>query len=200
MRYRNIPYVLALGAFAGCKDSAPPPPPFSVDFSNYLDVPVRVTKGGVSYVTIPAGDPASVVLPGGTTSVEWTAENFHYSDGTEVVDDLTTTSTLVATGANVELTNIVGGQTYFSPIIFNATGSEIAIGVATDNVVRCLGSQGAIGGGAEWGYYRFNATTELRYYAGTACTGAYRYWTHATIQSLIVVREGYVILGADVLP
>jgi hypothetical protein len=202
----RTPVSLGLLIVLGCggSDSTPtpttPPPPISVTFTNRLYVPVTFSVGSVTYGTTAAGESKTIVFPGGTTTVTWTATDFTFSDGTPMVDDLASTSILVANLASLEVTAVVNGTSYVTPFITNQTGQSISFAVFDGSTVRCIGTQSA---NAQWGYYRVTSgVTQFRYYkSGTCSTGTYRYWDATTIlNNRINSNTGLILLTADVAP
>lgn len=180
-RRHYLGLIAALVAVTGC-GSTEPAAPFTVTFTNHLDLPVTISVAGTNYATINgtaagAGITQDVVLPGGTTSATWTPANYTYSDGTELADDLTGGTVLVANMAKIGITNTVNGKIYVDVWMINQLTVPVDVAIASTTGVRCLGNEPP-GGTNGWGYYEMGPSVEVRYYAfGSHCTGSYRYWT-----------------------
>jgi len=153
---------------------APPPAVVTVTVYNRLDLPVTVAS-----------------------------TRRRFSDGSAVPDDLGGASVNIGTNLNtIDITNVVSGVTYFTPTIRKDWPDTISIELVAASGARCLGAQwGPTFSSATWGYYRFDATTELRYYRGMRCgVGNYRGWNNATLLSSMAIGSGFVSLRADLLP
>jgi hypothetical protein len=182
---------------------APPPAVVTVTVYNRLDLPVTVASGATTYGSLGSNQSTFLTLPPRTASLEWTSTRRRFSDGSAVPDDLGGASVNIGTNLNtIDITNVVSGVTYFTPTIRKDWPDTISIELVAASGARCLGAQwGPTFSSATWGYYRFDATTELRYYRGMRCgVGNYRGWNNATLLSSMAIGSGFVSLRADLLP
>lgn len=206
---RNLIAVVSLLTAIGCggeASTAPPtvvtPPPTVVTATvfNRLEVPVSLHVGNVNYGTLQAAASTTLTLPPGTTTLEWRNSKFRFSDGTSVPDDLSgaTVSLAQSLGA-VDITNLVDGTPYISPLVGSAVADTISLQLVQPSQSRCLGWQFGVSGGSRWGYYRLEPGTTLRVYRGVGCRGASRSWSQEILGGF-TVRTGTIRLFVDQLP
>lgn len=183
--------------------AAPPAPVVTVTLLNRLDLPVTVSSGGTTYGNLASNQSTMLTLPPRTSNISWASTRRRFSDGSAIPDDLIGASLSIATNLNtIDITNVVDGVTYFSPSIRKEVADTIAVELTSSTGARCLGWQsGPVFSSAIWGYYRFDSTTQLRYYRGTQCgVGNFRGWNNATLLANLAIGSGLVTLRADLLP
>lgn len=206
-RHVAVAIAVVLAACTGVNggDTAPLPPPLVVTVTNRLDVAVAVSAGGTPLGSLVPQESRAFTLPPAATAVTWTNTKRTRVDGAAIADELDAVTVPVGpSGSAVEITNVVGGATYFSPVIFQQFPDTVAIEVARGSATACLGWQfGRALLGMKWGYHVLTPDLQLRYYRGTACrAGAAPFgsWSAVTIGSRLTPGTGLVTLTADVLP
>lgn len=200
---RTLLAAAAVGA-GGCGDAAPAPTDgalITATVRNALDVDVTVSAGSALVGIIPGGASTAVAFPPGTTQVAWRSRKRQFSNGAPIPDDLEGgVAPLAADGGAVEVTNVVQGVAYVTPVVASPFADTLAIEVAQGETRRCIGLQfGASAEGLAWGYYRHDASMAMRVYRGTRCQGSALTWTAAQLGAF-APRTGRVVLLVDRLP
>lgn len=195
---------VAAGAAAACVESAAAPTEgtlVTATVRNALDVEVIVGVGTTAYGLVSPGASVDMAVPARTTQLQWRSRKRQFSNGAAVPDDLEGGALpLAGDSAAVEVTNVVGGVTYVTPVVASVFPDTVAIELVQGTTARCLGWQwGATPVGIAWGYYRLDAGTQLRLYRGARCEGRTRAWT-ATQLGAYAPRTGRVVLLVDQLP
>lgn len=206
-----ITAVLGLGVIGcgGGGDASPTAPPVpstkNVQVYNYLYTPITLAIGGTSYGSVSAASSspgsANFDVPGTTTTLSFIVQPFRYGDGTPIPNDLSGGSVALgaASLATITVNNIVSGQPHYAFGLTNRTGVAIDVGVFSNGATRCLLAL-PINGFAQMGYFTLTSTSEVRYYrGGSACTGAYRFWSTAQL-SAYEANTGGLTLSASVAP
>jgi hypothetical protein len=202
----SLAVLAACGGDSSKAPTAPPAPPpavVTVTVYNRLDLPITVASGATTYGSLGSNQSTFLTLPPKTATLEWTSTRRRASDGSVITDDLGGASVSIATNLNtIDITNVVSGVTYFTPLIRKEVPDTIALELVGANGVRCIGWQfGPSFSSFAWGYYRFDATTQLRYYRGSRCgVGGFRGWNNATLLSNMAIGSGFTSLRADLLP
>lgn len=194
---RHYFLILAFGLACSESPATPPPAPISVTFVNLLSDPVTITAPGTAGTLVDGT--STIVFPGGTTAATWGIEHRKYSDGSLIPDDLSLVSILVADKATLEITNVIGTSTYYTPYIRNETGVPIMLSIVRNGSDRCIGTID-VDESLDLGYYRLDPTTEIRFQrAGSNCSGPGRYWDADDVSDGMFSR-GNVILTATTPP
>jgi hypothetical protein len=157
--------------------------------TNYLIAPVTIAVDGSPYAIVSAGNTTQMTLPA-STRLTWTSAKPANAQGERIPDEIGEQQVDVAgiSGA-LEITNLIGKQTYFTARIFNFTNTRVSIGVYDGEKVWCaaaLPAQSATAPGFTLiGYYRLLSQTELRAYTTSlACTGAYASWPSSELAGM----------------
>lgn len=198
MRITAVALAVATLALSACKEQGPPPP-IELTVWNNLMVPVEVSgHGGTASISAESYDVLSV--PASLSSLTVDLESAKYSSGADIPDDLDQFLRNFSAGATeVELHNVVSGQTYFAPRIFNNAGVTVEIAIVQGTAVQCLATMAA-GQNFQFGYYLLQSATQVRaYQAGSNCTGSYRFWSTTTLNTLDS-PSGYVGLSLTTAP
>lgn len=192
--------LLVLGLAASCSDATVPDGPIAVTIQNSLLVAVTVSSLGDTLATIPAEQTATVTLPEGRRSFDWTANN-RGPLGLELLDDFGTTTVTANAPMVLELTNVVNVVTtfiYFTPRVINNSGNRLSVAISSGSILRCLGTQ-PDGNETTWGYYRLTAGTQLRVYPATdSCSGNFAALSGPAILPMLEPKSG--LLTVDVTP
>jgi hypothetical protein len=192
---------------AACAESAAAPPDgalVTATVRNALDVDVIVGVGTTAYGMVAPGASLDMAVPARTAQLQWRSRKRQFSNGAEVPDDLAGGALPLATaggaGTAVEVTNVVGGVTYVTPVVASVFADTVALELVQGTTARCLGWQwGATATGIAWGYYRLDASTQLRVYRGARCEGRTLAWTAAQLGAF-APRTGRVLLLVEQLP
>lgn len=182
------------------------------------EYPVRltITNNLVAPVTIAVDDVLALGLMGSGGSspltvlstarwLTWKSAKPLDPEGRLIPDDVEDVRiALSALDRELEINNVIGGNTYITARFVNRSGVPVSIGVFDGAVLRCAsrlpaGSAGATGF-TQIGYYRLLAATEIRAYRDPLnCTGPHSAWTPAQIRDF-AAGSGLVTLVLDVAP
>lgn len=200
MTRRLVRVPLLLLALGGClKSPTDAWQPVRVAIHNQLTAPVSIVSGGVTYGSFAPGW-TTLAFPHGTTALTWTAAPRLYSDSTPVPTDLTVQgATFAAATDTVVITNVVGGQAYFTPVLYNLTGVAVNVAVVDNGTVRlCVGLSAAAT--FQLSYYLLTATVDVRVYrSATNCTGTFVAVGHATLAAY-AAGSGLVLVNLSTAP
>lgn len=178
--------------------------PVTFRAANDLVAPVTIKVDGEPYLILSPGRSTQVTLPA-NTRLTWTSAKPADAHGQMIPDEIgeQTVDVSSITGA-LEITNIIGSQTYFTARIFNFTTTRVSIGVFEGSALWCAAllpesSQGAPGF-IIIGYYRLLPATELRAYTASAdCTGAYVSWPSSQLTGF-QANSGLLTLSLETAP
>jgi len=189
---------------AACAESAAAPPEeawATASMRNALDVEVIVGVGRTSYGLVAPGMRVVLAVPVGTTQLQWRSRKRQFTPGAAVPDDLDGGALpLAGDSTTVELTNVVGGVTYVTPVVASVFADTVALELVQGTTARCLGWQwGVTTTGIAWGYYRLDPGTQLRLYRGARCQGRALAWTAAQLGAY-APRTGRLVLLVEELP
>jgi hypothetical protein len=197
MRLAGVPlFLLALG---GCYSKPTAAwQPVRVVVENFLTEPVSITSGGTTYGSFSTRWTA-LALPPGAATLTWTPTAPVYSDSSAVPSDLTIqTVALTANPDTVVITNVVNGQKYFSPWLFNSSGDTVDVGIVDGGSTRLCVQLGTTN--FQLAYYRLTSTVEVHVFrSGTNCTGSYITWNNASLAAY-QVSSGVVQLNITTAP
>jgi hypothetical protein len=188
--------LLALGACTKAPTDAWQP--VSVRIHNLLADSVTVVAGGVTYGTFAPGW-TSLSFRHDVTSLTWTPTTPQFSDSTPVPTDLTLeTAVLTALVDTVVISNVVSGQAYVTPLIYNLTGVTVDVAIVDNGAARLCVELGATN--FRLAYYRLTATVAIRVYqSGTSCTGTFVSVSHATLAAY-QAGSGLAIVNLNTAP
>lgn len=194
--------------FAACSgDSVTLPPqtgPVTFRAENDLIAPVTIRVDGQPYLILSSGRSTQVTLPA-NTRLTWTSAKPADAQGHLIPDEIGEQTVDVASipGA-LEITNVIGTETYFTAQIFNFTSGAVSIGVFEGSTLWCAsllpGASAGRPGFTVIGYYRLQVATELRAYTASAnCTGPYVAWPSSQLSGL-ESKSGLLTLSLEPTP
>lgn len=200
MTGRLVRVPLLLLALGGCyKPPTEAWEPVRVAIHNQLTAPVTIVSGGVTYGSFGPGW-KTLAFPHGATTLTWTAAPSLYSDSTPVPTDLTVQgATFSPPTDTVVITNVVSGQAYFTPVIYNLTGVAVDVAVVYNGAARlCVGLSAAAT--FQLSYYLLTPTVDIRVYrTATNCTGTFLAVGHATLAAY-AAGSGLVLILLSTAP
>jgi hypothetical protein len=188
-----------------CSGDAPMVPtqtgPVTFQAANDLIAPVTIKVDGSPYLILSSGRSTQVTLPA-NTRLTWSSAKPADAHGQMIPDEIGEQTVEVSsiTGA-LEITNVIGGQTYFTARIFNFTSTRVSIGVFEGSALWCaaLLPQATAGGPGFTliGYYRLLPATEMRAYTASAdCTGPYVAWPSSQLAGF-QAKSGLLTLSLE---
>ena len=164
--------------------------PVSFQAANDLIAPVTIKVDGSPYLILSGGRSAPVTVPA-NSRLTWTSAKPADAHGQMIPDEIGEQTVAVSSirGGVLEITNVIGSQTYFTARIFNFTSTRVSIGVFDGSTLRCAALLPAASAGVPGftltGYYRLLPATEVRAYTGSPdCTGAYVPWPSSQLTGL----------------
>ena len=175
--------------------------PVTFRAANDLIAPVTIRVNGEPYLILSFGRSTQVTLPA-NTKLTWTSAKPADAHGQMIPDEIgeQTVDVSSITGA-LEITNIIGSQTYFTARLFNFTNTRVSIGVFEGSTLWCAALlPEATPGGPGFtliGYYRLLPATELRAYTASAdCTGTYVAWPSSQLAGF-EAKSGLLTLSLE---
>ena len=198
----------ALALAAACSDAGmmlpPQTGPVTFRAANDLVAPVTIKVNGEPYLILSSGRSTQVTLPA-NTRLTWTSAKPADAHGQMIPDEIgeQTVDVSSITGA-LEITNIIGNQTYFTARIFNFTTTRVSIGVFEGSTLWCAALLPELAQGVPGfiiiGYYRLLPATELRAYTASAdCTGSYVSWPSSQLTDF-QTNSGLLTLSLEPTP
>lgn len=172
--------------------------------TNDLAAPITMSLDGSPYMGIAPGASSGVAIPVSARRLTWISAKTTDAAGTPIPDDIDTVVVSVGGVQSVlEITNVIGSDTYFTGRLFNRTSTTVSIGVFNGKSVSCaavLPPESPAGPGFVLiGYYRLLDATDVRAYREPACTGSYVSWPKLHPASL-EAKSGSVTLVLDSAP
>jgi hypothetical protein len=197
-RLARVPLLLMLALGACTKAPTAAWQPVRVTIHNLLADSVTVVAGGVTYGTFAPGW-TSLAFPHDATALTWTPTVPLFSDSTPVPTDLTLETAALATAIDtVVISNVVSGQAYVTPLIYNLTGVTVDVAIVDNGAARVCVELGATN--FRLAYYRLSATVAMRVYrSGTSCTGTFVSISHATLAAY-QTGSGLAIVNLNTAP
>jgi hypothetical protein len=175
--------------------------PVTFRAANDLIAPVTIKVDGSPYLILSSGRSTQVTLPA-NARLTWTSAKPADAEGQLIPDEIgeqtVDVSSILGT---LEITNVIGDQTYFTARIFNRTTTRVSIGVSEGSTIWCAALLPAASAGVPGftliGYYRLLPATELRAYTATAdCTGAYVPWPSSQLAGM-EAKSGLLTLSLE---
>ena len=163
--------------------------PVSFEAANALIAPVTIKVDGSPYLILLSGRSGPLTVPA-NSRLSWTSSKTADVHGQVIPDEIgEQTVPVFSTGRVLEITNVIGSQTYFTARIFNFTSTRVSIGVLQESTLFCAAllpaSSSGVPGFTLTGYYRLLPSTEVRAYtASEDCTGAYVRWPSSQLTGL----------------
>jgi hypothetical protein len=195
----------AMGMGCGTSPAAPSDTLIRFHVSNHLLAPVAIRVDGVAYVNLSGGASTNVTVSREAQWLSWLSAKPMDFEGQPIRDDLSEVQvSLSGIDLQLDISNVVNGQTYITAQILNFTSAPVSIGVYNESSVTCAARLPAASGGTsaftQIGYYRLLGTTEIRAYRDpSTCTGPYTAWSSSQIRDFSA-KSGLVSLRLDSAP
>jgi hypothetical protein len=173
--------------------------PVAFQVANDLIAPVTIKVDGSPYLILSGGRSAPVTVPA-NSRLTWTSAKPADTHGEMIPDEIgEQTVPVTSIRGTLEITNVIGSQTYFTARIFNFTSTRVSIGVFQESTLWCAAllpaETSGVPGFTLTGYYRLLPATELRAYTTSAdCTGVYVPLASSQLMSL-EEKSGLVTLS-----
>jgi hypothetical protein len=173
--------------------------------SNALIAPVTVSIDGTAYAILTTGKSTQLTVSSRAQWLTWTSAKPAGSDGLPFLDDIGEVRIPIS-GINgaLEISNVVGDQTFITARVLNSTATQVSIGVYDGNLVSCAGvlpaATPSANGFVQIGYYRLSTATEVRAYRdGSRCTGPYTSWPSTQLAGF-APKSGLLTLSLSSAP
>jgi hypothetical protein len=196
------------GLVAACKGDAVTSDQgdFAVRFqiSNALISPVTVSIDGTPYTILSNGKGIQLTVSSRAQWLTWTSAKAAGSDGQPFPDDIGEVKIPIS-GINgvLEISNVIGDQTYVTARFSNFTTTQVWIGVYDGSTVSCAGvlpgATTTSSGFVQIGYYRLLAATDVRAYRDARCGGPYVSWPSSQLGNF-VPKSGLLTLTLNSAP
>jgi hypothetical protein len=180
---------------------------FTVRFlvSNALISPITVSIEGTPYAILTSGKSTQLSVSSRTQWLTWTSAKPAGADGQPFPDDIGEIRIPIS-GINgaLEISNVIGDQTYVTARVLNLTTTQVSIGVYDGQTVSCAGvlpaATSSASGFVQIGYYRLLPATEVRAYRdGSHCTGQYNAWLSSQLAGF-ASKSGLLTLSLSSAP
>jgi hypothetical protein len=179
--------------------------PVRVVIQNELLAPVTISVDGTPHAGIRGGSSTGLTVSSTAQWLSWISAKPMDAHGQPIPDDINEVKVPVG-GLNLvmEITNIIGDQTYVSARVYNFTKAPVSIGVYDGSSVSCAselpaGSDDSVGF-TQIGYYRLLPVTEIRAYRDPShCTGPYFSWPSTQLKGF-APKSGLLNLALETAP
>jgi hypothetical protein len=176
------------------------PAEFPVRFvvSNNLIAPVTISVDAVPAVGLQGGGSSGLTVSSSAQWLTWMSAKPMDSQGQPIPDDIGEVQIAVA-GINgrLDISNVIGDQTYITARIFNQTDAPVSIGVYDGASVSCAAElrarSGVVSGFTQIGYYKLLPATEVRAYRESHCGGPYVPWPSSQLKGF-TAKSGLLTL------
>jgi len=179
--------------------------PVRFTVSNALISPVTLSIDGTAYAILSNGKSTQLTASSKAQWLTWTSAKPAGADGLPFADDIGEIKVPIS-GINgaLEISNVIGDQTYVTARVINLTTTKVALGVYDGATVTCAGvlpgATSTSSGFVQIGYYRLLATTEVRAYRdGVSCTGPYSSWPSSQLAAF-APKSGLLTLSLSSAP
>jgi hypothetical protein len=184
---------------------APSEFPVRVVVHNNLLAPVTIHVDGTMHAGLLGGGSAGLTVSSRAEWLSWMSAKPMDARGVPIPDDIGEVKIPVgALNLEMEITNVIGDQTYVTAQVFNLTRTAVSIGVYDGTSVSCASelparSDGAVGF-TQIGYYRLLPSTQIRAYRDPShCTGAYVVWPSSQLKGF-APKSGLIGLVLETAP
>ena len=190
-----------------CSDGVTPAQgDFPVRFlvSNALISPVTVSIDGTPYAILTSGKSTQLTVSSQAQWLTWTSAKPAGSDGQPFLDDIGEVKVPIS-GINgaLEISNVIGDQTYITARLLNLTTTQVSIGVYDGHTLTCAGvlpaATASASGFVQIGYYRLLSATEVRAYRDGGCTGPHVPWPSSQLAGF-TAKSGLLTLSLTSAP
>ncbi|MEK7401904.1 MAG: hypothetical protein AABZ80_06020 [Gemmatimonadota bacterium] len=200
--------LVAMVLMAACERaggaSGPTEFPVAIVVSNSLIAPVTISVDAVPSLGLQGGRSGGLTVSSMAKWVTWTSAKPMDARGQPIPDDIGEVRIAVSgiTGL-LEISNVIGDQTYVTAQIFNQVKAPVSIGVSNGISVSCAAelpaASGTVSGFTRIGYYKVLPATEVRAYRGPACSGPYLSWPSSELKGFMA-KSGLVSLSLTSAP
>jgi hypothetical protein len=173
--------------------------------SNTLISPVTLSIDGTAYAILSNGKTTQLTVSSKTQWLTWTSAKPAGPDGQPFADDIGEIKIPIS-GINgtLEISNVIGDQTYVTARVINLTTTKVALGVYDGTAVTCAGvlpgATSTSSGFWQIGYYRLLPTTEIRAYRDASrCTGTFSAWPASQLTGF-APKSGLLTLSLSAAP
>ena len=198
--------VLAAACGRGINGPSADDIPIRFQVTNALIAPVTVSVDGTTYAILSNGKGTLITVPSTAQWLSWTSAKPAGPDGAAIADQIGEVKIAVSgINGSLEIANVIDDQTYITARVFNATSSQVSIGVTDGTALYCAGivpsaSADGVKGFVQIGYYRLLPSTEVRAYRdATHCTGPYFAWPSSQLAGF-AAKSGLLTLLLDSAP
>ena len=178
--------------------------PVRFQISNALISPVTVSIDGTPYTILSNGKSIQLTVSSRAQWLTWTSAKAAGADGQPFPDDIGEVKIPVS-GINgaLEISNVIGDQTYVTARVINLTTTKVALGVYDGVAVTCAGvlpgATSTSSGFVQIGYYRLLAATDVRAYRDGRRSGPYVSWPSSQLGSF-APKSGLLTLTLNSAP
>lgn len=201
--------VVLVSAIGGCDGarttSTGADVPLRFLITNHLLAPVQVSVDGAPAIGLNGGASGGIAVPSTAWSLTWTSAKPTDAEGRPIPDDIGEVKVAVSgIGPTLDISNVIGGDTYITARIFNHTNTAVSIGFQNGTVTSCAAALPASTETAtnftQTGYYRLLPTTEIRAFRDpTGCSGSWVAWAPAELRAYSA-RSGSLVLSLERAP
>lgn len=198
--------VAPIGGCDGARTTSPAAGvPLRFLITNHLLAPVQVSVDGAPAIGLHGGASGGIAVPSTAGSLTWTSAKPTDADGHPIPDDIGEVKVAVsAIGSTLDISNVIGDDTYVTASIFNHTSAAVSIGFQNGTVTSCAAALPAstqtVTNFTQTGYYRLLPTTEIRAFRDpTRCSGSWVAWTPAELRGF-TPGSGSLTLTLDRAP
>ena len=172
--------------------------------TNNLIAPVSISVDGTPHAILWNGQTTALAVSRTAQWLTWQSAKPMDAQGRVIPDDIGDIRVPVAAIRGVlEINNVINDQTYVTASIFNNTSAGVSIGVYDGSSVSCASELPAksdnASGFTQIGYYKLLASTEIRAYRESGCSGPFLSWSHAQLQEF-ESKSGLLRLTLDSAP
>jgi hypothetical protein len=184
---------------------APTEYPVRVVVHNNLLAPVTISIDGTQYAGLRGGATTTLTVSSLAQWFTWRSAKLMDSQRQPIPDDIGEVKIAVsALNLILEISNVIGDQTYITARVFNFTKTPVSIGVFDGSAVSCAselpaGSDESVGF-TQLGYYKLLHATEIRAYRDPSrCTGPYVTWPSSQVKNFAPM-SGLINLALESAP
>lgn len=197
--------VAPIGGCDGARATSTAAVPLRFLITNHLLAPVQVSVDGAPAIGLNSGASGGITVPSTAWSLTWTSAKPTDAEGHPIPDDIGEVKIAVAAiGPTLDISNVVGDDTYITVRILNHTSTPASIGFQNGTVTSCAAALPASTESrtnfTQTGYYRLLPTTEIRAFRDPIrCSGPWVAWTPTELRAYSA-RSGSLVLSLERAP